>query len=287
MWSLSYMLVVIFLFVYLFKPSTSSGRVSVHLLEYHRSSDTGCNGSLFSSNPCDLMFTVCFKGLSGKDSCTKTSDQYKGTRDVAFGTNINGGIANPILKSFTTLQTGAEVEVKVDDDYWLSSTPLPLDDLKTPLPPFHNGGTVNLTDSNARLTLTITVTCDPHYYGPNCSVLCNPGSADHYTCDPDGLKHCIKGYTGSACQQTPCHNVACHNGGMCVLVGSTFNCSCPSGFSGVHCETTPCTKNPCQNQGTCHVVGSIATCSCKAGSHEPMSESRNVPFYWIKGHLFL
>ncbi|XP_048248175.1 neurogenic locus notch homolog protein 2-like isoform X1 [Haliotis rufescens] len=211
------------------------------------------------------MFTFCLKGFSNKVNCTKMSDQYKGTRDVKFGSSINGGIANPIVKPFTSLQTGAMFEAKVGDDYWLSNTPLPLDDMTTPLPPSHNGANIILTDKDARLTLTITVTCDPHYYGPRCSVLCDPGPADHYTCGPDGSKRCVKGYGGLYCETTPCRASTCKNNGTCRINGTGHQCECAPGYSGISCETTPCTSNHCKNQGTCRPTGSTFNCSCPSG----------------------
>ena len=45
-------------------------------------------------------------------------------------------------------------------------------------------------------------TCQMHYYGSNCATFCTPQDSDqlgHYTCDSDGRRVCMSGYTGADC----------------------------------------------------------------------------------------
>jgi len=76
---------------------------------------------------------------------------------------------------------------------------------------------------------------------------------------------CPDGFTGLACESTPCSDNPCLNGASCEITGSSFQCSCQEGFSGQNCEKTPCSGNPCSGNGTCLILGSNYECICDEG----------------------
>ena len=50
-----------------------------------------------------------------------------------------------------------------------------------------------------RMDITVTVRCDPNFYGSRCSIVCTPrdDSEGHYTCNSDGQKVCNEGWSDS------------------------------------------------------------------------------------------
>ena len=50
-----------------------------------------------------------------------------------------------------------------------------------------------------------------------------------------------------------CLSDPCLNGGVCLDLVATFECTCPPGFIGVQCEVNPdeCESLPCENNATC------------------------------------
>lgn len=56
---------------------------------------------------------------------------------------------------------------------------------------------------NKSLTFEYRVTCDNHYYGKGCAILCR-GRDDafgHYTCSAAGDRVCQTGWTGEYCDK--------------------------------------------------------------------------------------
>lgn len=53
----------------------------------------------------------------------------------------------------------------------------------------------------AQFDYQIRVTCDEHYYGFGCNKFCRPRDEffGHYTCDSNGNKTCLEGWTGPEC----------------------------------------------------------------------------------------
>lgn len=54
----------------------------------------------------------------------------------------------------------------------------------------------------AKITYRIRVLCDKHYYNSTCMKFCRPrdDKFGHFTCDPQGNKECIAGWTGTNCE---------------------------------------------------------------------------------------
>lgn len=53
----------------------------------------------------------------------------------------------------------------------------------------------------AQFEYQIRVTCDEHYYGFGCNKFCRPRDEffGHYTCDYNGNKTCLEGWSGPDC----------------------------------------------------------------------------------------
>jgi hypothetical protein len=63
----------------------------------------------------------------------------------------------------------------------------------------------------------------------------------------------------------PCLNSPCQNGGTCQVVGTaTYRCICPLGLQGIRCEQRICDPNPCLYGGVCLPLGSTFQCQCPA-----------------------
>ena len=71
------------------------------------------------------------------------------------------------------------------------------------------------THHDVNITLTLTVVCAENYYGADCSVFCKAKDdfTGHYTCDEDGEKVCLEGFTnpGSNCVQSKLKNISNHD----------------------------------------------------------------------------
>ncbi|XP_033112814.1 neurogenic locus protein delta-like [Anneissia japonica] len=157
-------------------------------------------------------------------------------------------------------------------------------------------------DQNHTLEFSYRVVCKANRFGPVCAKECTPRDDyfSHYTCDSDGNKVCLDGWTGQRCVVPVCegcehgncitpNQCSCQEGwkgencnecithpscinGYCY---SAFQCICEAGWRGIFCnfDATFCTvNNPCRNGGTCEHTdsGSGYQCNCPdgvSGSH--------------------
>uniref|UniRef100_A0A8D0C2T9 Delta-like protein n=1 Tax=Salvator merianae TaxID=96440 RepID=A0A8D0C2T9_SALMN len=154
-------------------------------------------------------------------------------------------------------------------------------------------------DERAKLRYSYRVVCNENYYGDNCTRLCRARDDifGHFTCEPDGSRTCMTGWTGQYCIEAICLAGCSEKSGFCRKPGE---CICRSGWRGTYCdECIPhvgcrhgtCTKpgkcicdegwgglfcdqdlnycthhKPCKNGATCMNTGQGSyTCSCKEG----------------------
>ncbi|KAK7588165.1 hypothetical protein V9T40_005410 [Parthenolecanium corni] len=101
----------------------------------------------------------------------------------------------------------------------------------------------------AKITYRIRVLCDKHYYNSTCMKFCRPrdDKFGHFTCDPQGNKECIAGWTGTNCEIAVC-KTGCHaEHGKCDYPGG---CECRPGWKGEFCDQ--CQPYPDCKHGYCH-----------------------------------
>ena len=110
---------------------------------------------------------------------------------------------------FSLLQTNVQVTIEVLDDNGVSSTVNPSRILNTQAnlqspqvsSTFSSNTTVNEGGSNViSLSYATRIKCAKNYYQSDCSVYCIPtcDNTGHYTCDTNGNKICLPGYTNTS-----------------------------------------------------------------------------------------
>nr|XP_023652067.1 protein jagged-1 [Paramormyrops kingsleyae] len=106
----------------------------------------------------------------------------------------------------------------------------------------------------AQFEYQIRVACDEHYYGFGCNKFCRPRDEffGHYTCDNNGNKTCLEGWSGPECNKAICRQGCSAEHGSCKVPGGYLN------YCGTH--------QPCLNGGTCSNTGPDKyQCSCREG----------------------
>uniref|UniRef100_A0AAY4ARE6 Delta-like protein n=1 Tax=Denticeps clupeoides TaxID=299321 RepID=A0AAY4ARE6_9TELE len=100
----------------------------------------------------------------------------------------------------------------------------------------------------AQFEYQIRVTCDEHYYGFGCNKFCRPRDEffGHYTCDHNGNKTCLEGWSGPECNTAICKQGCSPEHGTCKVPGE---CKCLYGWQGEYCDK--CIPHPGCVHGTC------------------------------------
>ncbi|XP_028837496.1 delta-like protein 4 [Denticeps clupeoides] len=101
--------------------------------------------------------------------------------------------------------------------------------------------------------------CSDNYYGDSCSRTCTPRDDrfGHYSCDSDGQKSCLPGWSGKYCEEPVCLEGCSSRNGNCSRPGE---CVCKEGWQGTFCDV--CTRHPACKHGTCQQPGQ---CACAEG----------------------
>ena len=61
--------------------------------------------------------------------------------------------------------------------------------------------------SDVIFTVSFSLDCEEHYYGPNCTVYCRPSDSDelgHYSCLSNGSIQCLQDYQNEDTNCTEC-----------------------------------------------------------------------------------
>uniref|UniRef100_A0A8C4ISW7 Delta-like protein n=1 Tax=Dicentrarchus labrax TaxID=13489 RepID=A0A8C4ISW7_DICLA len=100
----------------------------------------------------------------------------------------------------------------------------------------------------AQFEYQIRVSCDEHYYGFGCNKFCRPRDEffGHYTCDYNGNKTCLEGWSGPDCNTAICRQGCSTEHGSCKEPGE---CKCLYGWQGQYCDK--CIPHPGCVHGTC------------------------------------
>uniref|UniRef100_A0A672JH53 Delta-like protein n=1 Tax=Salarias fasciatus TaxID=181472 RepID=A0A672JH53_SALFA len=100
----------------------------------------------------------------------------------------------------------------------------------------------------AQFEYQIRVSCDEHYYGFGCNKFCRPRDEffGHYTCDFNGNKTCLEGWSGPDCNTAICRQGCSTEHGSCKEPGG---CKCLYGWQGQYCDK--CIPHPGCVHGTC------------------------------------
>uniref|UniRef100_A0A8C6SWK4 Delta-like protein n=1 Tax=Neogobius melanostomus TaxID=47308 RepID=A0A8C6SWK4_9GOBI len=100
----------------------------------------------------------------------------------------------------------------------------------------------------AQFEYQIRVSCDEHYYGFGCNKFCRPRDEffGHYTCDSNGNKTCLEGWSGPDCTTAICRQGCSTEHGSCEEPGG---CKCLYGWQGQYCDK--CIPHPGCVHGTC------------------------------------
>uniref|UniRef100_A0A3P8WDT2 Delta-like protein n=1 Tax=Cynoglossus semilaevis TaxID=244447 RepID=A0A3P8WDT2_CYNSE len=110
----------------------------------------------------------------------------------------------------------------------------------------------------SELRYSYHVVCNEHYHGESCSAYCRPrnDTFGHYTCDEQGKRRCLDGWSGEYCSDAICAT-GCSKNGFCESPGE---CVCRQGWQGALCDE--CARHPGCLHGTCQQPWQ---CNCKEG----------------------
>ncbi|KAL7061994.1 hypothetical protein AAHC03_01762 [Spirometra sp. Aus1] len=111
-----------------------------------------------------------------------------------------------------------------------------------------------ISSPSSTYELAIQFQCSPNHYGHDCSRVCE-SVKDRFSCDPQGRKVCVAGWSGQDCDKPICRK-GCHDiHGSCKTPGE---CKCSRGWTGENCDQ--CVKYPGCQKGVCD--DAPFTCRC-------------------------
>ena len=128
-----------------------------------------------------------------------------------------------------------------------------------------------LKDTRAQLGLDVIRQCYRSYFGPTCSVKCDP--TPQYTCLNDGSKNCTKGWQGPDCTDLVpyCTGGLCQNGGTCTNIHLGYFCTCQPFYWGQHCDN----KNTSSTALSADKTMANTSSSTSGASNTPKISSNN------------
>uniref|UniRef100_A0A1I8GTR6 Delta-like protein n=1 Tax=Macrostomum lignano TaxID=282301 RepID=A0A1I8GTR6_9PLAT len=110
------------------------------------------------------------------------------------------------------------------------------------------------------LVYSYRIRCPANHYGSSCHRLCVPRDdiVGHFTCDSQGRRVCMPGYTGSLCSKPVCSK-NCSSNGICE---GPNRCRCLPGWDGPDCSRCVPMPNCSPKHGFCRQP---MECECKKG----------------------
>ncbi|XP_029026170.1 delta-like protein C [Betta splendens] len=113
-------------------------------------------------------------------------------------------------------------------------------------------------EAQSELRFSYRVVCEEHYHGAACAAYCRPrnDTFGHFTCDAEGRRRCLEGWSGEYCAEPICPG-GCSDKGFCEAPGA---CVCQQGWQGERCQQ--CARHPGCLHGTCQQPWQ---CNCREG----------------------
>ncbi|XP_055999887.1 delta-like protein 1 isoform X2 [Ostrea edulis] len=230
----------------------AGGHLSIKLINYINSSGKGrnnrkCDGRFgITFSACDHRFVICADKQTGGDSMDtcyfgRMETPVFPNADVLSFPNEIRGMKNPILFNVSSWPASGTFKLKFDIwDYDRHSRDEHVEYLYKKLTIKPSGHIHNYTGqrfmlhSRTRLTVELAVFCDEYYFGQSCNIYCQKNSIEHYLCDSNGQKHCMKGWRGPECRLIDhCADLPCRNNGKCLQEQNAFLCECQNGYAGI------------------------------------------------------
>uniref|UniRef100_A0A671TWW3 Delta-like protein n=1 Tax=Sparus aurata TaxID=8175 RepID=A0A671TWW3_SPAAU len=239
-----------------------SGQFELQILSMHN-----VNGELFSGmccdgsrttadrkctrDECDTFFKVCLKEYQSRVSAAGPCSFGMGSTPVLGGNTFSFRSSVRNDKSRIVLPFSFAWPVS-----WILSNKTKPKERKLIEKASHSG-MINPSPHWQKLThngpvaqfeYQIRVSCDEHYYGFGCNKFCRPRDEffGHYTCDYNGNKTCLEGWSGPDCNTAICRQGCSTEHGFCKEPGG---CKCLYGWQGQYCDK--CIPHPGCVHGTC------------------------------------
>uniref|UniRef100_A0A674NDB1 Delta-like protein n=1 Tax=Takifugu rubripes TaxID=31033 RepID=A0A674NDB1_TAKRU len=248
--------------------SEGSGQFELQILSMHNVngellSGMCCDGARNTADrkctrdECDTFFKVCLKEYQSRVSAAGPCSFGMGSTPVLGGNtfslkssvrNDKSRITLPFSfawpRSYTLIVEAFDSNNETSADGRLIEK-APHSGMINPSPQWqkltHNGPV-------AQFEYQIRVICDEHYYGFGCNKFCRPRDEffGHYTCDYNGNKTCLEGWSGPDCNTAICRQGCSTEHGSCKEPGG---CNCLYGWQGQYCDK--CIPHPGCVHGTC------------------------------------
>uniref|UniRef100_A0A8C6T0D6 Delta-like protein n=1 Tax=Neogobius melanostomus TaxID=47308 RepID=A0A8C6T0D6_9GOBI len=244
--------------------SVGSGQFELQILSMHNAngelhSGSCCAGARNTADrkcprsDCDTFFKVCLKEYQSRVSAAGPCSFGMGSTTILGGNTFSFKSANRNDKSRIVLPFSFAWTVNLIRDLlwdWFSADGRLIEKAShsgmiNPSPHWqkltHNGPI-------AQFEYQIRVSCDEHYYGFGCNKFCRPRDEffGHYTCDSNGNKTCLEGWSGPDCTTAICRQGCSTEHGSCEEPGG---CKCLYGWQGQYCDK--CIPHPGCVHGTC------------------------------------
>uniref|UniRef100_A0A8C3AJ23 Delta-like protein n=1 Tax=Cyclopterus lumpus TaxID=8103 RepID=A0A8C3AJ23_CYCLU len=260
--------VAAFLLCFLAKVSEGSGQFELQIVSMHNVNGELLNGLCCDGarsaadrkctrDECDTFFKVCLKeyqsrvSAAGPCSFGMGSTPVLGGNTFSFKSSVRNDKSRIVLafsfawpRSYTLIVEALDSNNETSTDGRLIEK-ASHSGMINPSPQWqkltHNGPV-------AQFEYQIRVSCDEHYYGFGCNKFCRPRDEffGHYTCDYNGNKTCLDGWSGPDCNTAICRQGCSTEHGSCKEPGG---CKCLYGWQGQYCDK--CIPHPGCVHGTC------------------------------------
>ncbi|XP_013861401.1 protein jagged-1b [Austrofundulus limnaeus] len=257
------------LFCSLLKVSDGSGQFEIEVLSMHNAngelqSGACCDGARSGADAkcardeCDTFFKVCLKEYQSRVSAAGPCSFGMGSTPVLGGNTFSfrSAVRNDKSRIVLPFSFAWPRSYTLIVEAWDFNNETSGADGKLIEKSSHSGminpspqwQKLSCNGRVAQFEYQIRVTCDEHYYGFGCNKFCRPRDEffGHYTCDFNGNKTCLEGWSGPDCNTAICRQGCNADHGSCKEPGG---CNCLYGWQGQYCDK--CIPHPGCVHGTC------------------------------------